>query len=139
MAGAPARTLVIDESLDKRLAVELARRGRPAKSVSSLGLRGSSDSDLLDRLDAQLGAWVLVTADDRMPEGQARALAAGNGAVATIGPRGDSAAWPLEAYRHEVVHRWAHAMHAQLPGTARRYGLTNQRAWRPRLGRSRGR
>jgi hypothetical protein len=34
------------ESLDKRLAVELARRGRPAKSVSSLGLRGSSDSDL---------------------------------------------------------------------------------------------
>jgi len=138
MAGAPARTLVIDESLDTRLAAELVRRGRRATSVSSLGLRGSSDLDLLRGLDARLGSWVLVTADDQLPEDRARWLSSPNGAVATINPEADSA-WSLEAYRREVLHRWAHAMQAQERGTTRRYGLTNQRAWQPRLRRPRRR
>ncbi len=131
MAGAPARTLVIDESLDTRLAAELGRRGRPAAGVAALGLRGSADLDLLRGLEAELSSWVLVTADDRLPEDHGAALAALHGAVATVDPRGDPS-WPLEAYRREVVHRWAHAMQAQPPGTTRRYGLTARATWKPR-------
>ncbi len=136
MAGAPARTLVIDESLDRRLAPELTRRGRRATGASALGLTGCSDLDLVRALDARFGSWVLVTADDQLPGNQAGALRGRSGAVATINPDADPA-WPLGAYRGEVVHRWAHAMHAQEAGTMRRYGLRNQSAWRPRAQRPR--
>lgn len=125
------RILVIDESLGTGLAVELGKRGRTAESVAALGLTGSSDLELLLRLDQQLSDWVLVTADDRLPEDHAGALAAGNGALATIdsaGGRGST----LEVYRREVVHRWAHAMNAQRSGTVRRYGLSTKRIWRSR-------
>lgn len=138
MTGTPARTLVIDESLHSRLAFELRGRGRQAASVSALGLIGSSDPQLLDRLDGLLDDWVLVTADDDLPREHAAVLAAARATVATIEPDRDAAAWPLDAYRSEVVHRWAHAMHAQRRGSARRYGLTSQRAWLPRLHRPRG-
>lgn len=134
MTGTPARTLVIDEGLDSRLAAELERRGRRAVSVSALGLLGSSDPELLRALDAQVADWVLVTADEHLPLEHAAALAAVTATVATIEPERDPAAWPLAAYRREVVHRWAHAMHAQPRGSRRRYGLTRRGSWRARLG-----
>ena len=65
----PDRTLVVDENLPKRLATELNYRGRIAASVSSLGLRGSLDPELLHKLQAQLGdGWILLTADDALPK-----------------------------------------------------------------------
>lgn len=137
MTGARVRTLVIDENLHLRLAAELRGRGRHAVSVSELGLIGSSDPRLLDRLDALLPDWVLVTADDDLPLEHGVKLAAAQAAVATIDPdRG--AAWPLEAYRRDVVHRWAHAIDAQRRGSTRRYGLASEGAWVARPRRPRG-
>jgi hypothetical protein len=136
VSAPPTRTLVIDENLNKRLATELSFRGRDATSVSALGLKGSSDPQLLLKLDDQLDDWVLVTADDALPGDHAGELEAVSGTVATIDPdRLDS--WHLEMWRREIVHRWAHAMHAQDSGTARRYGLLRHGAWRPRRRRRR--
>lgn len=67
MTTASPRIIVVDENLNKRLATELAYRGRDATSVSALGLGGSTDPQLLVKLDAQLDDWVLVTADDALP------------------------------------------------------------------------
>lgn len=38
-----SRLLVIDESLPDRLSTELVKRGRPAKRIRELGLKGASD------------------------------------------------------------------------------------------------
>ncbi len=125
------RTLVIDENLPKRLATELRNRGRDSSSVSQLGLRGSQDPQLLSQLAGQLDDWVLVTADDRLPLEHADAVRTVGATIATIHPDRE-AGWSLDAWRREIVHRWAHAMHQQPPGTARRYSLHRQATWRPR-------
>jgi hydrogenase maturation factor len=127
----PARTLVLDEGLNPRLAVELAARGRAAASVSALGLGGAGDLALLDALDDRLGDWVLVTADEGLPEGREAQLRAARRTIATLGAEPE-AEWALDAWRREVVHRWAHAMHGQPRGTLRRYALRHEGAWRPR-------
>jgi PIN like domain len=135
VSPAALRTLVIDENLPKRLATELNYRGRNAASVSALGLRGSLDPELLRKLDAQLdGDWVLVTADDAMPEDHAEALRNVGGTVATINPDRDEG-WDIDAWRREVVHRWAHVMHDQPTGSVRRYSLRRHTTWRRRLRR----
>jgi len=134
--GPPSRTLVIDENLSHRLGTELRNRGRDAASVKSLGLRGSSDPDLLDKLDGQLDGWVLVTADDALPDSHAEAVARVNATIATISPDRELG-WQLEAWRREVVHRWAHVIHDQAPGTVRRYALRRHAAWRVRRRRAR--
>lgn len=61
--------LVIDASLNKRIATELKRRGRDAIALSELKLRHEKDPDLLRALALHYGeqSWVLVTADDNMP------------------------------------------------------------------------
>jgi hypothetical protein len=132
----PQRTLVIDENLNPRASTELRRRGRDATRVQELGLRGSPDPQLLRRLDAQLDDWVLVTADDALPEDHATELAEIGGTIATISPDREPG-WGLDAWRSEIVHRWAHVMHEQERGTSRRYGLRRHTAWRPRRRRRR--
>lgn len=121
-SGPPSGTLVIDENLSHRLATELSYRGRDAVSVKSLGLRGSSDPELLDKLHGQLDDWVLVTADDALPDSHADAVARVGATIATINPEREEG-WHLEAWRREVVHRCAHVMHGQEPGGIRRYSL----------------
>lgn len=131
--------LVLDESMPQGLAGELARRGREALGLSALGLRGALDPDLLLSINAQFsGPWVLVTADDRLPEERTDAIAAVTATVATIDPDRPPKLG-ADAWRREIVHRWAHAMQAQPPGTARRYGPAGPREWgvprrRPREG-----
>jgi hypothetical protein len=132
----PPRIIVIDENLNKRLATELSYRGRNATSVAALGLRGSSDPELLLKLDSQLDDWVLVTADDALPEDHAEQIEAVGATVAAVDPN-RYPAWHLEAWRREIVHRWAHAIHVQQAGTARRYGLLRHGPWRPRRRRQR--
>lgn len=84
--GLSQRTLVLDENLNPRLATELTRRGRNATRVQELGLRGSADPQLLDKLDGQLDLWVLVTADDRLPDSHTEAVHRVGATVATINP-----------------------------------------------------
>jgi len=135
-AAPPQRTLVLDENLNPRLATELARRGRDATRVQELGLRGSTDPQLIEKLDAQLDAWVLVTADDRLPDTHGEDIRRFGATVATIHPEREHG-WALEAWRREIVHRWAHVMHDQADGTVRRYGLRRHAPWRPRRRRPR--
>lgn len=136
MTTASSRIIVVDENLNKRLATELTYRGRDATSVSALGLRGSTDPQLLLKLDAQLDDWVLVTADDALPADHAEQIVAVGATLAIIDPD-RMPTWPLEAWRREIVHRWAHAIHLQEHGTARRYGLNRHQAWRLRRRRRR--
>lgn len=133
--GLSQRTLVLDENLNPRLATELTRRGRNATRVQELGLRGSADPQLLDKLDGQLDLWVLVTADDRLPDSHAEAVHRVGATVATINPARE-AGWPLEEWRREIVHRWAHAMQEQSEATLRRYTLRRHGVWRPRRRRT---
>lgn len=97
------RRLILDEMLPGELAAELTARGRPAVTLAELGMRGAADADAA-ALDG-----VLVTADEstaqRRPPGAT---------VALVGARTGRA-------RRDAVHRWAHAMAAQRPGSARRY------------------
>ncbi len=138
MTGPPQRTLVLDENLNPRLATELKRRGRDATRVQELGLRGSADPDLLDKLDAQLDDWILITADDRLPDAHAEAMKRVSATVATISPDREEG-WSLEAWRREIVHRWAHLMHEQEAGTVRRYSLKRPVFWKRRRRRPRPR
>jgi hypothetical protein len=130
-SGLSQRTLVLDENLNPRLATELTRRGRNATRVQELGLRGSADPQLLDKVDGQLDVWVLVTADDRLPDSHAEAVRRVGATIATINPEREMG-WPLEEWRREIVHRWAHAIQEQSQGTLRRYTLRRHGVWRPR-------
>lgn len=134
--GPPARTLVVDENLNKRLATELLKRGRDAVRVSALNLSGTLDPLLLDKLDAQLDDWVLVTADDALPDAHAEAVAKVGATVATIDTQ-VLPGWGIEAWRCEIVHRWAHHMHELDAGQVRRYSLHRHHTWKPRRRRPR--
>jgi predicted nuclease of predicted toxin-antitoxin system len=97
------RVLLLDENLPRRLADELAARGRQARS-----LRGpASDSELITSLTADV---VLVTTDAALPRGFPR-----SGATLAIVHARD------EAAKRETVHHWAHRMAAQPVGSVRHY------------------
>ena len=120
--------------MDNRVATELKARGRDAVALSELELHRLKDEPLLRELVVVLGdpaGWVLVTGDDSMPDDHAGVLGELDITLATIDPRRpehtNEAAW-----RRDVIHRWAHAMHRQTPGSLRRYSLTRHVVWRPR-------
>jgi len=96
------RPLLLDDSLPAGLAAELAARGRPARAVADLGLAGAPDAAVLEAASDA----VLVTTLGFEP---------GSAAVAVVAAR-DAAA------RREAVHRHAHEMALQRPGSLRRYG-----------------
>jgi hypothetical protein len=128
------RLLVIDESLDRRLAHQLEQRGRKAASAERLELLGLLDPEVLRTLSKRDDDWMLVTGDDDMP-GEHGPLIAGLGVtIATVDGR-RLHDWGREEWKKEIVHRWAHSMQAQPPGTVRRYGLVRHGVWRRRRGR----
>lgn len=49
--------------------------------------------------------------------------------VATLDPRWERSDLDREAYKCEVIHRWAHVMATQRPGTIQRYATTSHRPW----------
>jgi hypothetical protein len=105
------RALLLDENLPRRLAAELASRGRPARALR--------DDPGAPALDSEVIRWagdgvVLVTADEGMPREHAELLRRTRLTLAVVAARG-------EAARRETVHRWAHVMAGQRPGTVRRY------------------
>lgn len=127
--------IVIDEDINKRVAVELKSRGRRAFAVSELGLKGSSDPALLPALrdhdDLANHPWVLVSGDDAMPHDHSELLAQLGVTLATIDPRQPDELLQ-DSWRRDVVHRWAHAMQEQEAGSIRRYSAHRNAAWKPR-------
>lgn len=87
------RALILDDMLPRALAAELRARGRPARTAAELGLEHATDADLA-ALDGVIVTTVAIP-------GATVALVGGN--------------------RREAVHRHAHAMASQRPGSARRY------------------
>jgi len=79
--------------LPRPLAAELRARGRAARTLAELGLEGATDAELA-ALDGVLVTTVPIP-------GATVALVRGN--------------------RRDAVHRHAHAMAAQRPGSLRRY------------------
>jgi hypothetical protein len=123
--------LVIDECLSTRLAGELNQRGRPSKSVASLGLRGLEDPAVLRAL-ADLGEpCVIVTADSAMPLDWLGHIEAAGATVAVIDSR-HSAEYLIAEWYRDVTHRWAHVMRDQPAGSIHRYTVRGHREWRPR-------
>jgi hypothetical protein len=118
------RVLVIDEDLLPRVATYLRARGRAARSVAQLGLRDRKDPELLEELSKRddLGDWVLVTGNDRMPEEHPEVFERLQPTVATIDPRRTESVSELH-WRMDVVQRWAHRMQDLEPGAVYRYTL----------------
>lgn len=127
----PARILVLDASLNRRIAGELKGRGRPAVSAAELGLARAGDAELLRvlarRLDGQ--DWVLVTADDFLPAEQAPLVAELAATLATVQGQGRARGVDEERFARDTCHRWAHAMAGQPGGSVRRYSPSANRPW----------
>ncbi len=81
-----ARLPVIDENLDKRISAELTRRGRSAKTVAQLGLKGWTDPRLLESLSKVAAGCVLITGDDAMPATHEADLIKYGTTVAVVAP-----------------------------------------------------
>jgi hypothetical protein len=130
----PGRLLVLDASLNRRIASELKGRGRPAATAAELGLARVTDPELLRGLSRRMAReeWVLVTADDFLPAEQDRLVDELGLAVATVQGQGRARGVDEERFARETCHRWAHAMASQPPGSRRRYSPSSNRAWTPR-------
>jgi hypothetical protein len=97
------RPLLIDDGLPAGLAAELRARGRDAREVWA----DAADIEIL-RAAADSGAVFVTAAEPVVSEpGATVAVVAVHGAAA----------------RRDAVHRHAHEMAAQRPGSRRRYGL----------------
>ena len=129
--------LVIDASLSTRLGTELRNRGRGACSLASLGLKVWKDEPMLRALvDRVSEPYVLVTADDSMPATHRPVIDETATTIATLDSRWWRSGLAQEQYKCEVVHRWAHLMARQRPGTITRYAINSHRPWSPLRGRS---
>jgi hypothetical protein len=129
------RLLFLDEDLDKRLARELRLRGRHAETIYKTDLCGTDDTPLVAKLDELYGAdVVLVTGNDGMPTENGDGFRVERVALATIDTEHPDG-YHLNEWRRENVHRWAHAMQTQAPGTMVRYGGARPRPWRVRTQR----
>jgi hypothetical protein len=109
--------LVIDASLDKRLAFQLDQRGRNARSAEWLGLTHAKDPPLLRALRDQHPECVLVTGDDDMPGEHGELIERLGLTIATIDGY-VATGWGPAEWKREIVHRWAHVMETQ-PAHAR--------------------
>lgn len=126
--------LFIDASINKRLATELSNRGRDAVSAQAMGWKNLKDPPLMHAAARHFGAadWVMVTSDDRMPLTHGPIVAELRITLATLDGRWERYSDDQEAYKRDVVHRWAHVMAEQEPGHVRRYSPSTHRLWTPR-------
>lgn len=138
-----ARILVVDASLNApRIASELRKRGRVARSAQELKLARFKDPPLLEALCSHFDDPVLVTADDKMPLVHGDLIRQLGATIATLEPwerhpnlveSQTAETNDQEAYEREIVHRWAHSMQGQERGAVRRYFLAaGARSWRSR-------
>ena len=129
-SGEVGPLLVLDENFAPRLASELKKRGRRAVSLQRLQLRGVKDSPLLDQLARLPESWLLVTQDKTMPLQHAAAIAELVPTIAVVILADDLLGDAIDRACHEVVHRWAHVMQDQAPGSIREYTVGRSASWR---------
>ena|SRR2546427_4078420 len=123
------RLLVVDEDLSKRIATELRRRGRTAKTVAALELKGWRDPLLLERLHEIDPDCVLISGDDDMPATHGADLKKYGTTVAVVHPWDPTRPLTEPEWEHEIVQKWAHRIEAQQSGTIWRYTLERGRRW----------
>ncbi len=135
------RLVVIDADLQPRLAGELRKRGRAARSLQELGWKQLEDPKLLEQVFGEYPDAVLVTGDDSLPQDHAEKVEKVRATVATIEPYDlhigaveprDDETSEEEAYEREIVHRWVQVIQGQPPRSIRRYFLGGGRPWRAR-------
>lgn len=134
--------LVIDASLAHRIAKSLRERGRESHSCHEYGIHELKDPPLLREVFGKFPGAVLVTGDYAMP-GDHRDVIQEVGATvaAVVSFKHCKHPWQSakdgmeieEAYKWEVVHRWAHRMSEQERGTCKRYGLKATGEWTPKV------
>ena len=114
----PRNLIVLDENLDPELGEELEKRGYEAAALRDLDLLSVKDEQLLPLLGNLYRdrRWTLATTDRQMPKSHARAVAASGCALAIL----ENAAQDAQA-KNDRVHRWAHRLSSQSPGTVHRY------------------
>jgi hypothetical protein len=122
--------LILDEDMNRNIAYELRRRGyRDATSASHLGLagRGVKDPVWLYIIARSQTPSVLVTYDNKMCRVHRAAILRRGSTLAVIDNRADRRGRTREEYAREVIHRWAHRMADQTPGTRFLYRLSGRR------------
>ena len=125
--------LVIDESLNSRIATDLKLRGRDAVSVGELNLRGLQDPELLLRAFKLLPNCVFVTADNAMPAEHPEEIVLAMATLAIVSGRRPAAyEFRQEPWERETIHRWAHRMQEQKPQSVMRFGVSGPRPWTQR-------
>jgi hypothetical protein len=131
MAG--LRRIIVDADLPRRLAPELAKRGRPALSTAELGLSEFNDPQLLQELAVRFESqpWILITGDDAMPAEHGETIVKTRATIATIHPE-QPPGITQDAWRRDIVHRWAHVLQTQADGHVRRYTRSGSRPWTAR-------
>jgi hypothetical protein len=126
------RLLFLDEDLDKRIARELRLRGRQSETIYKTDLQGFGDCELLVELNRRYGAGaVLVTGNDWMPIENGDGFRVEQVALATIDTEHPDG-YHLDEWRREIIHRWAHHMQTQEPGTVVRYSAARHGVWKMR-------
>ena len=120
--------LVLDEDVNWKIAPELTARGYEASSSEQMGLAGRRVKDpvWLYILSRQAVPCVLVSFDNKMATRHKNDLIKRQSTVAWVDskfPRGNRT---REQYTREVIHRWAHRMESQAPGTCYRYRLNGR-------------
>jgi len=72
-----------------------------------------------------------VTDDDDMPAEHRDILRQTNYTLAIISPK-KGTGYEKDQWERDIIHKWAHKMEAQEPGSIRRYSLNGSRQWRLR-------
>jgi PIN like domain len=122
--------LVLDENFAPRLAHELRKRGRRAVGLQRLQLRGVKDAPLLSQLAELPEPWLLVSQDKTMPLQHAAAIAELAPTIAVVLLADDLIGDAVDWACRDIVHRWAHAMQGQAPGSIREYTPGRSAPWR---------
>jgi hypothetical protein len=127
------RLIIVDADLPRRLAGQLRDRGRSAFSAAELRVDEHKDPDLLRDLADRYRTrpWILVTGDDAMPAEHGAILIETLATIATIHPE-HPMGFTQDAWRRDVVHRWAHAFQTQTEANVRRYKSAGSQLWTPR-------
>jgi hypothetical protein len=105
-----------------KVAKELRYRGmRNASSNKELGLLGKKDGALIKALAEEHEPCILVAWDNKMHLSHAQALDHFKMTLAVVDQRAKRGGLSEEEYYREVIHRWAHRMVVQVPGTVVKY------------------
>ncbi len=118
----------MDEDVNWKIAPELTARGRDATSSEQMGLarRRVKDPVWLYILSRQPAPCVLVTFDNDMPRRHRSDLVKRASTLAIIDSKADRRGLTREQYTRDVVHKWAHRMANQAPGSRFRYRLNGR-------------